>query len=168
MLNAMMLAAGTVLLMLQCVIALVLPSEHLTPSLVLPLVLFMAVGEISLARGVMLSFVVGYLTDAFSGGSLGLWTFTLVSVFLFARVAGLKLFLHGAVFQVALTFAASLLAGIEMMALLLVFDRRPLAVLSALGVVCAQGVATAACAPAVFSFLRRLPGTAAPTDEAAG
>jgi cell shape-determining protein MreD len=132
-----------------------------SPAPALPLVLCMAVGDFSLARGVSLAFVLGYLADACAGGSMGLWTFTLVSVFLLARVAGLKLFLHGMVFQVALTYVASLVVGVEMLALLLVFDQRPIAVLAALREVALQSIATAACAPLVFAAVRRLPGATA-------
>lgn len=165
--NVVMILAGVALLMIQGVLALILPTERLAPTLVLPVVLFMAVGDFSLARGVSLSFVLGYLADVFSGGSMGLWTFTLVSVFLLSRVAGLKLFLHGVVFQVLMTFVASMVAGVEMMSLLLVFDRRPLNVLAALGVVAAQSVATAASAPAVFAIVRRLPVGASAAEEPA-
>lgn len=163
--NVAMIFVGVVLLLAQGVIALHLPTQRLAPTLVLPMVLFMAVGDFSLARGVSLSFVLGYLADVFSGGSLGLWTFTLVSVFLLSRVAGLKLFLHGKVFQVLMTFMASMVAGLEMMSLLLVFDRRPLNVVAALGVVFTQSLATAATAPVVFALVRRLPVGAGPADE---
>lgn len=163
----MLLLAGVLLLLAQTALGRVLWSEYPVPSLVLPMVLYMSVGAFSLARGVSLAFVLGYLTDIFSGGSLGLWTFTLVSIFLLARVAGLKLFLHGVVFQVVLTFVASCVAGVGMMGLLLVFDRRVLAVLPALGVVASQALATAACAPFVFRFVRELPGAAARPDETA-
>lgn len=158
MANALLLATGVVLLVLQGFFAFVLPTEYVAPVLVLPMVLYLAVENIPLARGVSLAFVIGYLADVFAGSSMGLWTFTLVSVFLLARVAGLKLFLHGVVFQVLLTFVASVFAGLQMMALLLVFDRRPLAVLAAVGIVSAQSGATAMFAPAVFALMSRLSG----------
>ena len=163
--NAALLLAGVLLLLAQTVFARVLWSEYPAPSLVLPMVLYMSVGEFSLARGVSVAFVLGYLTDVFSGGSLGLWTFTLVSIFLLARAAGLKLFLHGVVFQMVLAFVASCVAGVGMMGLLLVFDRRVLAVLPALGVVASQALATAVCAPLVFRFVQALPGTTSRPDE---
>lgn len=166
--NGVLLAVGLALLLLQGVIARIVPTEYVVPSLVMPMVLTMSVGDFSLVRGMSLSFVLGYLTDVGAGGSMGLWTFTLMSMFLFARVAGLKLFLHGVLFQMLLSFLAMVAAGLEMMALVLVFDRRPLAMGAALGVVLAQGVATAVCAPWVFALVRRLPGVSAPRpDEAA-
>lgn len=158
MANALLLATALALLVLQGFIAYLSPTDMLAPVLILPAVLYVAVGEFSLPRGVSLAFVMGYLADVFGGASMGLWTFTLVSIFLLVRVAGLKLFLHGVVFQVLLTLVAGVFAGVEMMALLLVFDRRPLAVLGALGTVTAQAAVTAALAPAIFALLHRLPG----------
>ncbi len=159
MANALLLATALALLVLQGFIAYVLPADWLSPVLILPAVLYVAVGEFSLPRGVSLAFVMGYLADVFGGASMGLWTFTLVSIFLLVRVAGLKLFLHGVVFQVLLTLVAGIFAGVEMMALLLVFDPRPLSVLGALAIVTGQAVVTAALAPAIFAALHRLPGT---------
>jgi cell shape-determining protein MreD len=69
------------------------------------------------------------------------------------------------VFQILLTFVASVAMGLEMTALLLVFDRRPLAVRAALGVVAMQGLATALLAPAVFALMRRLPTNLAPAPD---
>ncbi len=167
MANALLLLTGVVMLVLQGLVAYVAPTEYVAPVLVLPMVLYMSVGDFSIARGVSLSFVLGYLADVFAGGSIGLWTFSLVSVFLLVRVAGLKLFLHGVVFQVLLTLVASVFVGVEMMALLLVFDRRPLAVLPAMGVVASQAAATALSAPLVFALMRRLPtGLPGAPDEA--
>lgn len=160
MTNLLVILTGLGMLMLQGLVAQVTGTEKLSPSFVLPVVLYMSVGEFSLARGVSLAFVLGYFTDAFAGFSMGVWTFTLVSVFLLARAAGLKLFLHGVVFQVLLTYVASFFVGVEMTGLLLVFDRRPLAVTAALGVVAIQSITTAAIAPAVFALVRALPGVA--------
>ncbi len=158
MANAILLATALALLVLQGLVAYVSPADWLSPVLILPAVLYVAVGEFSLPRGVSLAFVMGYLADVFGGASMGLWTFTLVSIFLLVRVAGLKLFLHGVVFQVLLTLVAGVFAGVEMMALLLVFDRRPLSVLGALAIVTGQACVTAALAPAIFALLARLPG----------
>lgn len=163
--NAAILISGIGLLLLQWIIAWFLPWESAVPLLIMPLVLTMAVGDFSLARGALLTFVLGYITDAGSGGALGLWTFTLVSVYLLARMVGLKLFLHGVVFQILLTFLATMAAGVIMTAVLLVFDRRPLAVLSAFGVVTGQSLATAAVAPLVFAFVANLPGVSAPKAD---
>jgi cell shape-determining protein MreD len=165
MTNLILLLLGTCLLVVQGIFSYVLHNEVMAPGLVLPMVLYMSVGEFSITRGVSLSFVLGYLSDVFAGGSIGLWTFAFVSSFLLVRVAGLKLFLHGIVFQIALTFIAWCFVNFEMMALLLVFDRRPLAVLPAARNIVMQAFATALTAPLVFGLMRRLPGTLSGVDE---
>jgi rod shape-determining protein MreD len=142
-------------------------GEWFYPSLVLPLVLYMAVGEFSLARGASLAFVVGYLSDAFSGLPMGLFTFTMVAVFLLARVAGLKLFLHGVVFQVLLTLVAQITGGMLMLGLNVVFERTRLAIGPAMALVTSQAFATALLSPLVFWLVRRVPGveTAKPEES---
>ena len=165
MINTLVLLLGFALLVLQGMLHHVVSSQWLTPHLVLPLVLYMAVGEFSLARGASLSFVLGYLSDGFSGLSMGLYTFATVAVFLLARVAGLKLFLHGVVFQILLTFVASLVVGLMIMGLQLVFERNQLAIVAAAMVVAAQGAATALVSPLVFALVRRLPGAETPKPE---
>lgn len=167
--NLLLLLLGLALLVLQSLWHHVLPQQTLHPMLVLPTVLYMAVGAFSLARGAALSFVLGYMADAFSGLPMGLYTFSFLNVFLLSRVAGLKLFLHGVVFQVLLTFVASLAIGVLVLGLHVLFgrDQHQLAMLPAFGVVAAQGLCTALCSPMVFALVRRLPGAEAPKPEEA-
>lgn len=165
MINAFMLGLGFALLFVQGIVQHLVVTEWLYPSLVLPLVLYMAVGEFSLARGASLAFVLGYLNDAFAGISMGLLTFAMVAVFLLARVAGLKLFLHGVVFQVLLTFVASVAVGMLIMGLHVVFERSHLAIVPAVALVAAQSAATALVSPLVFALVRRLPGAETPKPE---
>lgn len=169
MINALLLVMGFGLLVVQSLLHHVLPTQWLLPMLVLPMVLFMAVGDFSLARGASLSFVLGYMADAFSGLPMGLYTFSFLNVFLLSRVAGLKLFLHGVVFQILLTFVASLAIGVLVLGLHVVFgrDQHQLAMAPALAVVTTQGLCTALCSPLVFSLMRRLPGAEAPKPEEA-
>ena len=165
MTNALVLALGFALLVVQGILHHVIASEWLYPSLILPMVLYMAVGEFSLARGASLSFVLGYLCDAFSGLPMGIFTFSMVAVFLLSRVAGLKLFLHGIVFQMLLTFAASVVVGMLILSLHLVFSRKAFNLRSALGLIGTQGLATAVLSPLVFALVRRLPGLETPKPE---
>jgi rod shape-determining protein MreD len=163
--NALVLAVGFALLVAQGMLEHVLVSQWLYPSLILPLVLYMAVGQFSVARGASLSFVLGYLTDAFSGLPMGLFTFSMVAVFLLARVAGLKLFLHGVVFQVMLVFVGSIAVGVLIMGLHLIFERTNLAVRPAMLLTLSQAAATAILSPLVFALVRRLPGAETPKPE---
>ncbi|MBL8682035.1 MAG: hypothetical protein JNK05_22905 [Myxococcales bacterium] len=164
MLNALLLALGFLLLALQNLIAKLCDAvgvgEWAYPSLVLPVVLWLAVGDVSLGRGSLLSFVLGYFVDAFAGLPLGLNTFVMQVLFLLSRVAGLKLFLHGKLFQLVLTFVAGIAGGALTVALHVVFERTQgrLAIGHAMLVVLSQSVATGLFAPLVFSILSRLPG----------
>src|ERR1043165_1882657 len=63
----------------------------ITPSLVLPLVVFLGVHELSMARGALLAFGIGYLEDTLSGAPIGLFTFVSVAIWWLARVAGVRL-----------------------------------------------------------------------------
>jgi len=160
--NALMIAFGLCLLVIQGMVQRLVVSEQLCPMLVVPLVLHLAVGEFSLSRGATLAFVLGYLTDVASSMPLGLYTFTIVALFLFARLAGLKLFLHGMLFQIALTFLGGLVVGLVMLGLHVIFERTALAVRATMVVVASQSVATALVSPLVFAVARRLPGVEAP------
>ncbi|MEI8258465.1 MAG: hypothetical protein WCJ30_22555 [Deltaproteobacteria bacterium] len=165
MINALVLALGFVLLIVQGMLQHIVASQWLYPSLVLPIVLYMAVGSFSLSRGASLAFVLGYFTEAFSGLPMGLNTFAMVAVFLLSRVAGLKLFLHGAVFQILLTFFSSLAVGVLIMGLNVIFERSALAIGPAMLVVASQGVATAVVSPFVFWAVSQLPGAETPKPE---
>ena len=58
-----------------------------TPSLVLPLIIFLGVHELSTARGALLAFGIGYAEDMLSGAPVGLFTFISVAIWWLARVA---------------------------------------------------------------------------------
>ncbi|MDP3276424.1 MAG: rod shape-determining protein MreD [Deltaproteobacteria bacterium] len=171
MINGLIIGLGILLLAAQTLFARLCDAvgvgEWAYPSFVLPIVLYLAVGDSSLGRGATLSFVLGYLTDAFSGLPLGLHTFLMQVLFLLARVAGLKLFLHGKVFQSLLTFFAAVAGGTLTIALHVVFERAQvhLAMGHAMLVVTSQAVASGVLAPVVFAILSKLPG--GPTLKAA-
>lgn len=168
---ASILGFGFLLLCAQTMAHQLLASQWLAPGLILPLVLYMAVGDFSLTRGATLSFGLGLLQDAFASLPTGLYTFTMVAVFLLSRLAGLKLFLHGAVFQILLTFVGALVAAVIILAMQLVFERNQLAMAPALAVASAQGLVSALLSPLVFALVRRLPGVelnrAAPQETGA-
>ena len=121
--NAGFLAFGFVLLVLQSALAARVAMHPLTPNLLLPIVIFLGVQpEVGLLRGALISFVLGYLLDEFCGSPMGLQTFVLVASFMVARGAGIRLFLRGPLFQVALVFVASILAGGTILALRAIFS----------------------------------------------
>ncbi len=134
----------------------------ITPSLVLPLVVFLGVHEVSMARGALLAFFIGYAEDLMSGAPVGLFTFISVAIWWLARVAGVRLTAQTALPRISLALAFSLVEGAMVLILLAVFggdNRRPVEVAS---VVIPRSLATALCSPPVFRLAQRLRQSAAP------
>ncbi len=127
-----------------------------TPSLLLPLIVFMGVHEYALWRGALLSFLLGYLLDVFASAPIGLYTFTSVAVFVISRGAGVRLAAQTALTKIALAFCFSLLEGVIIVLLTAIFAgdaARPRALAS---LVLPHALATAVFAPVVFSFAQRI------------
>lgn len=163
---------GFALLVLQSSVATLVSVHPFAPNLLLPLVIYLGVSpDVPLARGAALSFVLGYLLDAFCGNPMGLQTFLMVATFLVARVAGLRLFLRGPAFQVLLTFLVGVLDGGTVLALRAIFEPpapfpTPSVWQSVLSVVGPAAV-TAVAAPFVFLLIRRIEALTSRTREEA-
>ena len=72
--NAVFLAVGILLILVQSNLTLVLghfPVIGVVPNLVLPLVVFLGVHEHSMTRGATLATALGYLLDLLSGAPIG-------------------------------------------------------------------------------------------------
>jgi len=128
----------------------------ITPSLVLPLVVFLGVHELSMARGALLAFAIGYAEDTLSGAPIGLFTFVSVALWWLARVAGVRLTAQTALPRMSLAFAFSLVEGAMVLILLAIFGddtRRPIEVGS---IVVPRALSTALCSPPIFRIAQRL------------
>ncbi|MEM1030123.1 MAG: rod shape-determining protein MreD [Myxococcota bacterium] len=128
----------------------------LTPSLLLPMVVFMGVREYSLTRGAGLSFALGYLLDVFAAAPVGLYTFTSVAVFVVGRLAGVRLAAQTLPARIALAFVFSLLEGFFIVVLTAIFgtdSARPRALAS---LVLPHAVTTALFAPVVLALAARV------------
>jgi len=128
----------------------------ITPSLVLPLVIFLGVHEPSTSRGALLAFGIGYAEDLMSGAPVGLFTFISVAIWWLARVAGVRLTAQTALPRMSLALAFSLVEGAMVLILLAVFggdNRRPVEVAS---IVIPRSLATALFSPPVFRIAQRL------------
>lgn len=126
------------------------------PSLVLPLVVFLGVHELSTARGALLAFAIGYAADILGGAPIGLFTFVSVAIWWLARVTGVRLTAQTALPRMSLALAFTLVEGALVLILLAVFgddNRRPVEVAS---VVVPRALATALCSPPVFRLAHRL------------
>lgn len=157
--NSAFLAVGIFLLVVQSnlfrlVGKLQIPGA--TPSLLLPLIVFMGVHEYSIARGAALSFLLGYLLDLFVGAPVGLFTFITVATFVVARAAGVRLAAQTFLTKIALAFVFGLVEGILIVILTAIFGQdaarpRALALL-----VAPHAVSTAIFAPLVFRLAERV------------
>jgi rod shape-determining protein MreD len=156
-----LVAFGFGLLVVQSALGTVLPIHPFAPNLLLPMVIFLGVSpDVHVVRGVIISFLLGYLLDLLSGNPMSLATFVLVATFLVARGAGLRLFLRGPAFQVVLTFVATFVAGGVALTLRAVFEPPPPftvpATFRVLPELLGLSVATAVFAPLVFAAVSRI------------
>jgi rod shape-determining protein MreD len=157
--NSAFLAVGIGLLVVQSNLFRVIGKLNVpgaTPSLLLPLVVFMGVHEYSIARGAALSFLLGYLLDLFVGAPVGLFTFITVATFVVARAAGVRLAAQTLLTKIALAFVFGLVEGVLIVILTAIFGGdaarpRALALL-----VAPHAISTAAFAPLVFRLAERV------------
>lgn len=157
--NTAFLAIGIGLLIVQSNLFRIIGRVHvagITPSLLLPLIVFMGVHEYSIARGAALAFLLGYLLDLFSAAPVGLFTFITVATFVVARAAGVRLSAQTILTKVALAFVFALLEGVLIVILTAIFGGdaarpRALALL-----VAPHALTTAALAPLVFALAEKV------------
>ncbi len=127
-----------------------------TPSLALPLVIFLGVHEPSMPRGAALSFAIGYAQDLLGGAPIGLFTFVYVMIWWLARVAGVRLTAQTVLTRMSLAFVFALVQSAVILVLLAVFgsdNKRPLELTS---IVLPHAISTALCAPLLFRIAQRL------------
>ncbi|AUX21645.1 hypothetical protein SOCEGT47_021310 [Sorangium cellulosum] len=157
--NSAFLAMGAGLLILQSNLFRIIGKLNIpgsTPSLLLPLIVFMGVHEYSIARGAALSFLLGYLLDLFAGAPVGLFTFITVATFVVSRAAGVRLAAQTLLTKIALAFVFGLVEGVLIVILTAIFGGdaarpRALALL-----VAPHAVSTALFAPLVFRMAERV------------
>lgn len=159
--SSAIIALGFVLLVAQSAVATLIGGHAFAPNLMLPIVILLGVSpDVSLLRGAIVSFVLGYLLDLFSGNLMSLQTCVLVATFMISRGAGLRLFFRGPAFQLLLAFIVSLLAGGALLALRAIFeDPGPFPVGTPWDTATTlfwPAVATAISAPLLFAPVRRL------------
>jgi rod shape-determining protein MreD len=128
----------------------------ITPSLLLPLIVFMGVHEYSVARGAALSFAMGYLLDVFAAAPVGLFTFTSVAIFVVSRAAGVRLAAQTALTKIALAFAFSLLEGLMVVILTAIFGGDPSRPRALAALVLPHAISTAVIAPLVLGIAQRV------------
>ncbi|HQF23559.1 MAG TPA: hypothetical protein PL065_08850, partial [Polyangiaceae bacterium] len=144
--NTILLLMGLSLLFIQSSMFWLLgwvPVSGLTPSLILPLIVFMGVHEYSLARGAALACVMGYGLDLLAAAPVGLFTFVSVATFVLARAAGVRLAAQHIITQVPLAFVFSLVQSVMVLVLLAIFGANPHGAREMLSLVLPHAIGTA-------------------------
>jgi rod shape-determining protein MreD len=157
--NTAFFAFGVALLVVQSNMYRLVGWLHVagaTPSLLLPLIVFMGVHEYSIARGAALSFVLGYFLDVFAAAPMGLFTFITVATFVVSRAAGVRLAAQTLLTKVALALVFSLVEGILVVVLTAIFGNEPARPRALAYLVVPHAIATAVCAPLVFRVAERI------------
>lgn len=157
--NTAFLAIGVALLILQSNIFRLIGKVNIpgaTPSLLLPLIVFMGVHEYSIARGAALAFLLGYLLDLFAAAPVGLFTFITVATFIVSRAAGVRLAAQTLITKIALAFVFGLVEGILIVVLTAIFGQDAARPRSLALLVAPHAISTALFAPFVFSLAERV------------
>lgn len=131
-------------------------TNGLTPSLLLPMVVFLGVYEPNMAKGAALSSAMGYALDILAKAPTGIHGFVFVVVWWLSRVAGVRLTAQTWFTRASLGFVFTLVQGALVVILIAVFGtdvRRPVAMAS---VVLPNAIATALLSPALFQLAQRL------------
>lgn len=126
--SGVFIALGVLLLILQGNLYPVIGALGLhgaTPSLVLPLIIFLGVHETSMARGALLAAGLGYATDLLASAPIGLFTLISVATWWLARVAGVRLTAQAWWTKAALSFGFSLVESVLVLVLLAIFGSDP-------------------------------------------
>ena len=140
------------LLVVQASFAQVVAFDMFIPSLSFPVVLYIALHDYNAGHGALLAFAIGYLTDIFAGSPMGLHTFTTVAIFLVSRVAALRLFFQGWIFEVILVFLLALTSRVLLLLLRALFDKDFGSLLLHFNIVVSRAGATAVVSPFIFGM----------------
>lgn len=157
--NTAFVVLGLFLLVFQSTVHIFVDRIHVgiaTPSLLLPLLIFMGVHEYSLGRGAALSFILGYFNDLFVGAPLGLFTMLSVASFWLARIAGVRLAAQTFLTKIALAFVFALVEGGLVVFLTAIVGNDPLRARSVASMIPAHAISTAVAAPFVFYLVERI------------
>ena len=125
------LVLGIFFLALQTTLLPSLPIQRIRPDIVLILVLYWGLST-SLVSGGILSLLLGFLMDLFSGNSFGLYTFSRSLVFCLARLFKGQLYLESLLSQFLFVFLFALFEGLVVLSLLLALNPAPLGNLTSL------------------------------------
>ncbi|MEN9577536.1 MAG: hypothetical protein RJA70_545 [Pseudomonadota bacterium] len=157
--NIAVLAIGVLMLLIQGNVFRfigTLGPYAVTPSMVLPLVIFQGVHEHSMARGALLSFALGYLTDILGSAPIGMFAFTYVAIWLLARVSAVRLSAQTIPTRMFLALLFAFLESGVVLMLLAIFGSDPQRPVGIFSMVLPHALTTALVSPPVFHIAQRL------------
>jgi len=112
------LLIGWILLVLRITLLRFFPEGLLSIEPTTIIVIYLGFTR-TLIPGGILSLLLGYMTDFFSGGFTGLYTFILTSLFFLTRIIKKRFYTKELFFQMGMVFLLSLAGGIVMLFILL-------------------------------------------------
>jgi rod shape-determining protein MreD len=153
---AIPLFLGIVITSLQATLVMSLPIQRVRPDFILIFTVYLGLSYPPISGGI-LAFVMGYLTDLFSGNALGFYTLTRPLLFYAVQVYRSRFYLEGFTFQFFLTFIAALLEGFLVLFLLVCLSPSPLPNLypTLFTVLLPQFFVTGLLSPVLFSLFDR-------------
>jgi len=154
--DAIVIITGYMLIAFQGVLHHWIPFHIFVPDLVIPFILYLGIIDFGAARGAALAFVLGYLLDANSASPVGVHLFVIPATYLLYRFIHHKLLLSGTVFQIAMTFAATLTASLLVVGMRTLFERSFLSWSAVLLTIPFHSLATALFSPVIFWLGARL------------
>lgn len=169
--NAAFVFVGVFLILVQGNLYRVLgPLEinGLTPNLVLPLLIHLGVQEASMARGAILSFVLGYFLDLCAGAPIGLFTFVSVALWWLSRLAGVRLTAQTLPTQMSLALVFASIESAIVLMLLAIFGGDAHRPLEMLDLILPHAISTALISPVGFWIARKLQTDRAPVHRPIG
>jgi len=148
---------GILFLTFQTTLLPFLPIQRIRPDIVLILILFWGLTYPPVQGGI-LSFILGYLMDLFSGNSFGLYTFSRPLLFYMAQLFKGRLYLEGVLSQFLFVFFFALFEGLLILTLLSALNPIPLGNLYPIlfTFYLPQSFLTALITPLVFLLLKKL------------
>jgi rod shape-determining protein MreD len=170
--NAAFLAVGILLIIVQGnLYRLLAPlggiAHGATPSLTVPLIVYLGVHEPSLVRGAALSSALGYCLDLLGAAPVGLFAFTSVVILILSRLIGVRLTAQTLITRMTLAFGFALIETLIVFVLIAVFGQDPLRPLEFGSIALPHAIGTALVGPWLFRLAQRLQQGGMPVNAAA-
>lgn len=153
-LSLLFFLTGLLLVLLQTTFLHLLPLGPVVPDLILVLCVYWGLYHPTVGA-VLGSFALGYSVDVVSSPILGLNAFAMSLVFLAVYVSSRNIWIHSPMVSAVVVFLASLVKGMALILVWLVFLNTDSLWLGALRYLLLEALVAAALAPLLFAFLRR-------------